>query len=648
MSFTSSGSNPNSDGKSQPDGRASRSLLPLQIGIMTVVLTTMVVASFLIYRMFYPPIPPVTRPPIFDQVKKREEFPVPEVRFTDITREAGIQFKHINGAFGKKLLPETMGSGVAFLDFNNDGRQDLLLISSTTWPGDPMGPVGSSLQLYRNNGDNKFTNVTREMGLEVDLYGMGVTVGDYDNDGWQDIMITAVGGNRLYRNREGKGFEDVTTQAGLAGPGMPRLNREEFLKQGEPITFPSSATFVDYDGDGKLDLFVCHYVTWSPRIDLGISSNVVGVGRAYVAPTQFEGTTCALYRNVDGKRFEDVSAHSGVQVFDREGQDAGARKRAVGKSLGVILCDPDEDGWPDLMVSNDTVRNFFFHNEPAADGSNRRVFREIGMTSNIAFVEGGARGGMGIDWGEFLPKRYSLMIANFANEPNSFLCQESPRKLSFSDQAYAVGLVGPSKPPLKFGAFFFDYDLDGRLDLLTCNGHLEPEISKIQEGQTYAQSAQLFWNTGRKAGCFEPVRKDQAGSAIFQEIVGRGSAFADIDGDGDPDVVLVGNNGPPLLLRNDNPLKHHWIRLKLVGDGVRSNKSAIGARVTVEAGSLIQHAQVTAARGYLSQSELPLTFGLGKINQIDKITIHWPGAKASEPTVISNPEVDKEHVVEQK
>ena len=631
------------------DSRAPYRML-WRLAIASVVLACLLTGGTFLINWWLTPATTETKSPLFDLAHSRERVPVPEVRFTDITREAGITFRHFNGAVGRKLLPETMGSGVAFLDYNNDGRQDILLINSCPWPGE-VASAPPTLQLYRNDGKNKFTDVTREAGLDLTLFGMGVTVGDYDNDGWPDLFITAVGGNRLFRNVDGKRFVDVTVEAGLGrtGPGLPQgLSRQEFLKLKEPIPFPSSATFVDYDGDGRLDLFVCYYVHWSPAIDLSISSNTVGVDRAYIGPAQFDGTTCVLYRNVDGKRFEDVSAQAGVQVYNKEGQDSSARKRAVGKSLGVIVCDPDDDGWPDLIVSNDTVQNFFFHNELAKDGSGRRVYREMGLISNVAYVEGTPRGGMGIDWGEFRPRNYAILIANFANEPNSLLCQEIPRRLSFSDQAFTVGLVGPSKTPLKFGAFFFDYDLDGRLDLLTCNGHLEPEISKIQPGQTYAQAPQLFWNTGRQSGAFEPVRKEQGGTDLFQEIVGRGSAYADIDGDGDLDLLLMNNNGPPLLLRNDNNLKNHWVRLKLIGDGVRSNKSAIGARVTIEAGSLVQHAQVTAARGYLSQSELPLTFGLGKIDKIDRVTIRWPGARAGEPTVLTNLAIDKEHTIQQK
>jgi len=249
----------------------------------------------------------------------------------------------------------------------------------------------------------------------------------------------------------------------------------------------------------------------------------------------------------------------------------------VGKSLGVIVCDPDEDGWPDIVVANDTVRNFFFHNVAGPDG--KRVFVESGLDTALAYAdEGKPRGGMGIDYGEYRPGKNAAVIANFANEPNTFMRVERTKPLLFSDAAIAVCLAGPSRGPLKFGAFFFDYDLDGRLDLLTCNGHIEPEIATIQSGQTYAQPPQLFWNTGKPDRLYEPVTSKDGGEDLFEPMVGRGSAFGDLHGTGRLDVVLTGNGGSPRILRNDGRTGHHWVRLVLQGDGVRSNRSAIGHR----------------------------------------------------------------------
>ena len=588
---------------------------------------------------------PVVNVPVVGDLGKREVQPVPTVAFTEIAEKAGIKFRYVNGATGKKLLPETMGGGVAFLDYDNDGKQDLLFVNSRPWPGDEAGPL-PTMALYRNKGDGTFEDKTAAMGLNVPLYGQGVCVGDYDNDGWPDIFISAIGGNRLFHNEKGEKFTDATSSAGLGGGVLPALTREQFQKLDKFIPWPSSATFVDYDGDGKLDLFVCQYLSWTPAYDLGNGFQLTGGGRAYGRPQAFDGSQCLLFRNVDGKRFEDVSAQAGIQVIEPEGIGPDARKRNASKSLGVIICDPDEDGWPDIVVANDTVRNFFFHNVEGPNGT--RKFEEIGLTAGVALAEGSPRGGMGIDGAEVLPGMWAIVIANFANEPSTFLCQDVPKRLRFADLAMTVGLHGPTLSPLKFGTYFFDYDLDGRPDMLTNNGHLEPEIQKVQGGQRYEQAPQLFWNTGQREGCFEPVTAKDAGSDLFGPLVGRGSAFGDIDGDGDLDVVLTSNVGGPRLLRNDQKLGHHWVRLVLEGDGKRSNRSAIGAVVTLEAGGKVQRRMVAGGRGYLSQSELPLTFGLGKNATIDKITIRWPGANAGEPMVLTGVAVDKVYPVSQK
>ena len=584
----------------------------------------------------------------------RQAAAVPGVRFTDITKPAGVHFVHHNGTTQKKLLPETMGSGVAVIDFDNDTKPDLLFVNSCPWPGQPASPEGGpTLALYHNEGAGKFTDVTTEAGLAVTLYGMGVTVGDFDNDGWPDLFITGVGGNRLFHNEAnpkgaiGRRFVAVTGAAGVGGPGgWPAQPPGDFFKSDTPLCFSSSASFLDYDGDGRLDLFVCNYVRWSPAYDLSIGARIDGKERTYSQPRQFSGAVCFLYHNEGSGKFKDVSTESGVEVFEPLGTEPSALPRPLGKSLGLIVCDPDEDGWPDVVVANDTVRNFFFHNQPGPKGT--RVFKEEGYPIGIAYARGEARGAMGIDWAPFYrPGCNALLIGNFADEPDTFLCQDVPKELVFSDVAVAEGIAGPSRLPLKFGVFFFDYDLDGRLDFLTCNGHLDPSIGKLQGGQTYRQSPQLFWNTGQQPRGFEPVTAEAAGPDLFQPLVGRGCACADLDGDGDLDVILTANGGPARLLRNDNTLGHHWIRLKLEGDGVRSNRSAIGARVILEAGGVEQRREVAAARGYLSQSELVVTFGLGQATKIDRITIHWPGKAAGPPTVLEDPGSDKEVTIRQ-
>jgi hypothetical protein len=574
-----------------------------------------------------------------EPVKAPERLAVPRVLFTDVTGPSGIRFRHTNGAFGQKLLPETMGSGVAVIDYDGDGKPDLLFVNSCPWPGheDPKEPR-PTLVLYRNKGNGQFEDVTREAGLDLTCYGMGATVGDYDNDGWPDVFVTAVGGNHLFHNEPaGNGrrrFVEVTASAGVAGPGGWPTVAADFLAQKKPLNWSTSAAWLDYDGDGKLDLFVCNYVAWSPQQDIAQPFRLEGLGRAYGPPTAFEGTHCFLYRNLGNGKFEDVSEKAGIVVRDR---DLG---RIVGKSLGVIVCDVDNDGWPDIVVANDTVRNFFFHNK--GDGT----FEELGVSTGVAFAEPRARGAMGVDWGEYRRGLCALLIGNFADEPDTFLRVDDPKRLLFRDAALAENIARRSRQYLKFGTFFFDYDLDGAQDLLTNNGHLEPEINKVQHAQTYAQPPQVFWNGGSR---FEEVTAQDAGTDLFVPLVGRGCAYLDLDGDGDLDVVLTANGGPARVLRNDQQTGHHWVRLVLQGDGRRSNRSAIGARVTLEtADGKVQRREVASARGYLSQSELALTFGLGKADQVKRVTIQWPGRNAGKPQVLEGLAVDRVHVIKQE
>lgn len=586
--------------------------------------------AYLITNYVFKP-KPLGKPPPVGEVKAREAAAVPAVRFTDVTTDAGIKFRHVNGATGFKILPETMGGGVAVFDYDGDGRPDILFVQSGYLPGHTEQGPPPTMALYRNLGGLKFEDVTARVGLNVPMYGLGVCVGDIDNDGRPDLFVSCIGKHHLFRNAGGVRFDEVTATAGVGGgPDLPAVSRVAFGEWAEPIPFGSSATFLDYDGDGRLDLFVCHYIEWSPKFDRSVKATLTGLGRAYVPPRDFNGAQCALYRNLDGQQFQDVSAEAGVKVFRADGTGPDARQRAIGKCLGVVVCDPDADGWPDVMVANDGTENFFFQNTAGPAG--KRVFVECGRACGVGLPDGGvARGGMGIDYGEFLPGSQAAVIANFANEANTFL-RLKPNKpgeapeLRFTDVALTNGLAGPSKPPLKFGAFFFDYDLDGRLDLLTCNGHIEPEIDKTQGGQTFAQPAQLYWNTGLARPLFEPVTPGSAGPGLFQPIVGRGCGFADLDGDGDLDVILCANNGPPVVLRNDNDLKNHWVRFRLTGDGVKSNRSAIGAAVIVEAGDRTLTRTVAGARGYLSQSEFPIVVGLGTADRIDRLTVKWPGA----------------------
>ncbi len=526
---------------------------------------------------------------------------LPEVRFTDITREAGIQFVHVNGARGEKMLPETMGGGVAFLDYDNDGDQDLLFVNSDVWPGDPAPSARRGMALYENDGSGRFQDATAAAGLNVTFYGMGVAAGDFDGDGWTDLFLTALGPNRLFRNERGR-FRDVTAQAGVGG------ERDEWS---------SSAGFFDYDNDGDLDLFVGNYVRWTRQIDLDLNFTLNGRDRAYGPPTNFTGTYPYLYRNEGAGRFRDVSAEAGVQI---ENPVTG---KPMAKALGLAPIDLDRDGWMDVVVANDTVQNFLFHNQ--GDGT----FEEIGAFAGVGFdSHGSATGAMGIDAAHYRNSAWlALAVANFANEMTSLMVsQDDP--LLYVDETATEGIGSPSRLSLSFGLFFFDYDLDGRLDLLQANGHLEEEINQVQKSQFYEQAAQLFWNSGPQAkSCFVQVPQDSAGD-LSKPIVGRGAAYADIDGDGDLDVVLTQTGREALLLRNDQELGRHWLRIKLRGG--KGNPEAIGAWVELTSNGITQRRQVMPTRSYLSQVELPLTFGLGDSTRIDSITVRWPDGSVEE------------------
>jgi enediyne biosynthesis protein E4 len=567
-----------------------------------------------------PPSAPVMTALAAPMIPPSRQAEVPEARFKDITAGAGIRFVHENGAYGDKLLPETMGGGVAFLDFNNNGHQDLLFINSTRWPWvededadrHPATPV-----LYRNDGNGNFIDVTAGSGLDVPLYGMGVAIGDYDNDGWVDVFITAVGGNRLFRNEGNGQFRDVTETAGVGGT---------------PADWSTCAAWFDFNNNGLLDLYVGNYVRWSRQIDFEVAFSLVGIGRAYGQPNNFQGAFPYLFRNEGDGTFTDVSAESGVQIRNP------ATGVPMSKSLGVVPMDLDGDGWMDLVVANDTVHNLVFLNQ--RDGT----FREIGPASGVAFDNyGNTRGAMGIDAAHFRnDDRLGIAIGNFANEMTAlYVSQNSP--VHFLDEAITEGIGPASRLLLTFGIFFFDYDLDGWLDLLAVNGHLEEEITKLQQSQTYAQPAQLFWNAGGAGqDGFIVVPPDKAGPDLFQPIVGRGSAFADIDGDGDLDVVFTQVGGPPMLLRNEQQTGHQWLRVKLIG--TRSNRDAIGARVALRADDRQQFRHVMPTRGYLSQSELPVTFGLGASERVDELTIIWPLGTVQH---IANPPINTLLVIEE-
>ena len=548
---------------------------------------------------------------------------VPAIPFTDVTAEAGIDFVHVNGAEGDALLPETMGSGAAFFDFDRDGDQDLLLVNSTGWTAAPE--TGPTMALYENDGAGRFADRTAALGLATSFYGTGVAVGDVDGDGWVDLFISAVGSNRLFRNVEGARFEDVTARAGVAGAASE---------------WSSSSAFFDADGDGDLDLLVGNYVRWSREIDIEVGYQLTGVGRAYGPPVNYGGTTMDLYRNDGSGVFTDVSEQAGMHILNP------ATDTPVAKTLGLAPVDIEGDGDIDVLVANDTVRNFLLVN----DG--RGVFTEQGGSSGLAYSrEGAATGAMGADAADFRNDgELGFAIGNFANEMTSLYVSQGDPTL-FSDEAITAGIGAPSRRVLSFGLFFFDYDLDGRLDLLQVNGHLEDDIEVVEPSQQYRQAPQLFWNAGSGApSTFVPVTP-APGDGLTRELVGRGSTYADIDGDGDLDILLLQTGDRPLLLRNDQETGHRWLRFRLRGDGERVNRDAIGSWVEVEqrtaAGPVVQRRRVMPTRSYQSQVEPVVTIGLGGASSVDdlvRIEVVWPdGARQSVEVAGLDREIEVEY-----
>ncbi len=498
--------------------------------------------------------------------------------FVDITRESGVHFKHFNDASGRRYLPETMGSGAAFFDYDGDGRPDLYLVN-----GAPIIGIRSSSRpgaLYRNLDGTHFQDVTIAAGLTEPLFGMGVAVGDYDNDGNIDLFVSALNGDRLYRNRGDGTFEDVTARMGLTDKG-----------------FSSSAAFVDYDRDGYLDLFVGRYVEWSPKLD--VACNPEGATRMYCTPEVYPGRTNRLYRNLKGRKFQDVTRSSGIY-------------QPEGKTLGVAILDFNRDGWPDIAVANDTVRNFLFINN--RDGT----FTESGIAAGLAYSESGAtRGGMGIDAGDLDGDGLTdVVIGNFAQEMSALY--HNSAKGFFVDDAAQAGIGIPTLMSLAFGTLLADLDNDGLLDLAIVNGHIEPSIAKIHPRESYAQPPQFFHNEGQ--GHFK-LMTGKKGSVFDMPLVGRGLAAADIDGDGDLDLVITQNGREAVLLRNNAPPRS-WIRVKFVGK--TSNRTGYGAVARAVSGNRSWLRMLTSGRSYLSACEPVLTIGLGDIVKLDRLEITWP------------------------
>ena len=548
---------------------------------------------------------------------------IPEVRFTEITDTAGIDFVHENGAEGEKLLPETMGGGGGFFDFDNDGDQDLLCVNGNVWPWAKVKPdKPPTSMLYANDGTGRFSNVTAGSGLDIPLHGNGVAFGDFDNDGDVDVFISCLGANHLFRNDGGGKFAEVTAVAGVAG--------------GEN-DWSTSCGWLDFDNDGDLDLFVCNYIQWNRELDQSMEFTLDGKLRAYGRPTDFTGAFPFLYRNEGNGTFVDVSDAAGVQIRDLN------TNVPLSKSLGTTFCDVNADGLLDILVANDTVQNLLFLNQPGG------TFIETAATAGIAFDNsGGARGAMGIDTACFRNSdAVGIAIGNFATEMTAlYVCQTPGATIPiFRDEAVSNGIGPVTRTDLKFGVLFLDADLDGRLDLFENNGHLEEDIKVVQASQQYEQPPHLLWNCGTEFDNeFIMLPEAKTGADFQKRMVGRGASMADIDADGDLDLILFSSGGKPRLLRNDQKSGHHWLRLRL--RGTKCNKDAIGAVVNVTLpNSTVLSRTVMPTRSYQSQTELPVTFGLGSAEIVKEIAIRWPDGTSQKLSGIS---VDQQLEVIQK
>lgn len=526
---------------------------------------------------------------------------MPAIHFTDVAGPAGVHFRHTNGGFGRKYLPETMGSGCAFLDFDSDGWLDLLLLNdrplqnaarSSREPSrtQNMGSEMPTAALYHNDHDGTFTDLTRGSGLDVPLYAMGCCVGDYDNDGRDDLFVTTcLEPDRLFHNDGGGKFRNVTVRAGV---GDRRWG--------------TSCAWVDFDHDGWLDLFVCNYLRFHTLQDDKFCSLVPG-RKSYCPPGAYRGESCILYRNNRDGTFRDVSRQTGISQL-------------AGNSLGVAILDFDNDGWADIAVANDETPGYLFHNLPASGAIPRR-FEEEGVETGFAVAEmGKPKAGMGIDAADYLNDgSLGILVSNFSNEGLSFYRREGDL---FSEVSFAAGFGEPSLLTLGFGLFFFDADNDALKDAFVANGHVNDDIQLLHSNLTYGERHLLFRNRGD--GSFREIGR-QAGPPFTVPAVSRGAACGDYDNDGHLDILVNNNNGPAELLRSDGSSAGHWLQVEVRGRGAGGvNRSGIGARVRVKAGAGVQTDWVRSGSSYLSQSMLRCHFGLGTARRADWVEVTWP------------------------
>ena len=505
--------------------------------------------------------------------------PVQKVGFTDITTQAGITFKHVASP-EKKYIVESMSGGVAMFDYDNDGDLDLFMVNSLTVElVKSKGKTKS--QLYRNDGGGKFTEVGEKAGVSDVGWGMGVAVGDYNNDGFDDLYVTCLGPDHLFKNNGNGTFTDVTAKAGVSDP-----------------RWSTGASFFDYDRDGDLDLFVSNYVDFDinhlPEFGQGQTCQYKSIP-VQCGPRGLKGAGDSLFRNNGDGTFTDVTKQAGVS--DPDGF----------YGLGVLTGDFDGDGWPDIFVANDSTPNFHYRNN--GDGT----FKEIGFMTGTAVNENGSeQGSMGATAGDYdHDGRLDIFITNFADEYNTLYHNDAPN--SFTDVAYAAKVAAVSLPYVGWGTKFFDYDNDGWVDLFVANGHVYPQLP------SYRQPRLLQHNN--RDGTFTEVASE-FGTVLTENRASRGVAFGDIDNDGDIDLLIADLDGPPQLLRNDNGNANNSILVKTVG--VKSNRDGIGARVKVVSGDLTQVDEVRSGDSYISQSDMRLHFGLEKRTKVDVIEVRWP------------------------
>ena len=506
------------------------------------------------------------------------------VQFVDVTQKAGIGFVHHNGATGKKLLPEAMGSGCAFIDLDGDGWPDILLINGKDWV-----PSGKHYfpALYRNNRNGTFTDITRDSGLDVEMYGMGVAVADYDNDGLPDVYITALEGDHLFHN-EGHGhFRDVTASSGIRN-----------------ANFGTSAAWFDFDRDGKADLIVANYVQWTPQTDVRCSLD--GNSKSYCTPESYKGESLRLYHNLGDGKFQDVTQKAGLGD-------------PTSKSLGIVVFDYNGDHWPDLFVSNDTQPNKLYRN------NKNGTFTEEGLQAGVAYGDDGkARGAMGADAADYdRSGKPHLLVGNFSKQMLALYHNDGGGL--FVDTAAPTVVGQASLSSLTWAAFFLDYDLDGYPDIFAANGHLEPDINRTQPDIFFKEAPLLFRNTGQRN--FQNVSRN-VGPDFKHPVVARGAAFADFDHDGDPDILISTSGGPAILLRNDGGNANNWLNVKLIG--TKSNRSGLDSLVRVESAGGKQSQTVHSGSSYCSQSDLGLIFGLKQDRVVTRLVVEWPSGKEQE------------------